>query len=237
VPPGWTVSPAGVVALKIDAFSAASLTFAVEAPPAAIGDTNRCTLALAFRERPALPELPLVILGGFRWLMSPALAGTLETAIGLDETAMVTRSPSNWSESWRAGNDLELEVAFKGAPGVIYLLHFIDSPVAQEVIVGVSNTSRMKLWLNGTLEHETSKTTGLRPNQGNGGGDGANYKTCHFRAGSNQILIKIERGAFPLQAHFTLGRPDRKYFKCLGHAVLGLGRSSFPWEPGHDFTR
>ena len=96
--------------------------------------------------------------------------------------------------------------------------------------MGVSNNSRMKLWLNGTFRHQTARITGLRPNQGNGGGDGANYAECAFREGWNQVLIKMERADRPIEAHFTLGLPDKKYFKCLGHSVLNLRRSGFPWE-------
>lgn len=229
VPPGWTIDPAAPVPVRMEPYASTELSYALIAPPSAVADTNRGTINIAIRGRPALPGVPLVFLGGYRWLASPVAEGTLATAPGFDETAAIDAPPPGWTGFWRSGNDLEPETLFKGEDGLVYLLHFITSPKAQEVIIGVSNTSRMKLWLNGAFQHETSKKTGLRPNQGNGGGDGANYKECLLRAGVNQVLVKLERNG-PLDAHFTLGLPDRKYFKCLGHSVPGLGRSCLPWE-------
>ena len=230
LPPGWKLTPEAPVAVKLEPSSSAAWHFSVTAPAAAIGDTNRLTIAVELDERPALPAVPLVLLGGFRWLVSPVGAGTVDTVTNVNENEIFSGLPRGWSERWLPGNDLVPEALFRGQSGVVYLAHFISSPVAQEVIVGVSNTRRMKLWLNGALEHQTQALTGLRPNQGNGGGDASNYKTCLLQAGVNQLLIKLERGEQPLQAHFTLGRPDRKYFKCLGHSVLGLRRTLVPWE-------
>jgi ADP-ribosylglycohydrolase len=232
LPQGWTLSPPGPVNVALEPDARVSLDYRISAPAAAIADTNRGTIAVAIRERPALPHVPLVFLGGFRWLVSPVHTGTIGTDTGVDEGREFAAVPAGWTERWLPGNDLGPEEIFKGKNGVVYLLHFIHSESAQEVIVGVSNTSRMKLWLNGVFQHQTKTVTGLRPNHGNGGGDGSNYKECVLRAGVNQVLIKLERTGKALQAHFTLGRPDRKYFKCLGHAVLGLGRSLFPWEAG-----
>ncbi len=230
LPPGWKLDPAGPVPVQLVAGSSTVLSYTVMAGAAAIADTNRLSIALAIRGRPGLPQLPLVFLGGYRWLVSPVCAGTIDTPVGNDERGLVTAPPAGWSERWLAGNDLEPEAIFGGKNGFVHLLHFIRSPCAQEVIVGVSNDSRMKLWFNGTFRHQTSKKTGLRPNQGNGGGDGANYAECAFRQGWNQVLIKLERAGRPVEAHFTLGLPDRKYFKCLGHSVPGLRRSGFPWD-------
>lgn len=230
LPPDWKLSPADPVPVRLEPRSTTTLSYTVTASAAAIADTNRGTIVLEIRERPELLRLPLVFLGGYRWLVSPAFTGTLDTPLGVDELGLVAAPPAGWSERWLAGNDLAPEALFKGKGGVVYLLHFIHSPSPQEIIVGVSNNSRMKLWLNGTFRHQTARITGLRPNQGNGGGDGANYAECAFREGWNQVLIKMERADRPIEAHFTLGLPDKKYFKCLGHSVLNLRRSGFPWE-------
>jgi hypothetical protein len=109
-------------------------------------------------------------------------------------------------------------------------LHFIQSDAQQDVVLGVSNNGRMKLWLNGTLQHETRTITPIRPNQGNGGGDGANYSQAILRQGWNQVLIKLQRGSGPLEAHFTIGLRDIRHPKCVGHAVLGLRRTQSVWE-------
>lgn len=237
LPAGWTLSPSEPVPMQIGPYASTVLNYTVTAPVAAIADTNRGTIDLAIRERPALPQLPLVFLGGYRWLVSPVCSGNVETPTGVDEQRVFSAVPAGWSERWLARNDLAPEEIFAGKAGVIYLLHYIHSESPQEVIIGVSNTSRMKLWLNGKFQHQTRAVTGLRPNQGNSGGDGANYTEYTLQAGFNQVLIKMERSDKPLEAHFTLGRPDRKYFKCLGHTVLGLQRARFPWETGERTAR
>lgn len=230
LPEGWAITPPGPVKVGLEPHARVSLAYRIAAPAAAIADTNRGTIAIAVHERPALPQVPLVFLGGYRWLVSPVRPGTIETDIGVDERRVFTAPPAGWSERWLPGNDLRPEEVFGGKSGVVCLLHFIHSESTQEVIVGVSNTNRMTLWLNGIFQHQTKAVTGLRPNQGNGGGDGSNYKECVLQPGFNQVLIKLERTGKPLQAHFTLGRLDRKYFKCLGHTVLGLRRTELPWE-------
>ncbi len=233
MPSGWAVSPAGPRQLELPPGHQTVLQYIVVAPSHLIEDSNRGQLSVILRERPALPDVPVVLLGGFRWLASPLFPGaSTESETGFDETAILNAVPSGWREVWRPGNDLRPDELTGGQSGIIYLLHYIKSDVDQEVIFGVSNNSRMKLWLNGELIHQTRAVTAIRPNQGNGGGDASNYKESMLREGMNQVLIKLERGDRPLEAHFTLGRPDRKYFKCLGHSVLGLQRTRFPWEAG-----
>jgi ADP-ribosylglycohydrolase len=229
LPAGWQQAgpPA---AFRLEPGAELARRYRLTMAAAALYDTNEVRVDIAAERRPALPSLPAIFLGGFRWLHSPPVPGTLRTPSDFDASSRLTRIPEGWSERWLPGNDLEPEALFQGAPGTIYLAHFIHSDVAQEVILGVSNTQRMQLWLNGRLEHETGSITGLRPNQGNGGGDGSNYKECCLQPGFNHVLIRLERGGQPLQAHFTLGRPDRVHRKCLGHAVLGLRRSVLPWE-------
>jgi hypothetical protein len=91
----------------------------------------------------------------------------------------------------------------------------------------------MRLWLNGELRHTTTvQINGLRPNLGNGGGDGSNYCNATLRSGWNDILIKFERGERPLEAHVTLGKPDREHPKNIGQPCLGLRRACFSWEKG-----
>jgi len=115
----------------------------------------------------------------------------------------------------------------------VFFFNSIWSPEETEVILGVSNTGRMRLWLNGELRHTTTvQVNGLRPNLGNGGGDGANYCNVTLHAGWNDMLIKLERGERPLEAHVTLGKPDREHPKNIGQPCLGLRRACFSWEKG-----
>lgn len=233
LPQGWTLhSDAASEEFTLAPNERILREYEASAPPAEIFDTNRGSLQIVLQERPALPELPIVLLGGNRWLVSPfSPAGEVPDSPGSD--GLLDASPAGWQEFWTPGNELKLEPFFGGKPGVIQLVHFIESPQAQEVILGMSNNGRMKIWLNGSFLHQTGAITALRPNQGNGGGDGSNYTPAFLKQGTNQIAIEFERFDAPFEGHFTLGRPDRIYFKCLGHAVLGLRRTLLPWEIGH----
>jgi ADP-ribosylglycohydrolase len=231
LPEEWVLRPNEPVHCAIESLSRLSLAYTAAAPAAAIADSNSGTIQVEVPGRPALLRLPLVFLGGTKWMVSPVLPDqTIEADCGFDESRMIVTPPESWVELWRPGNDLQVEGLFGGRPGVIYLLHFIQSDAQQDVVLGVSNNGRMKLWLNGTLQHETRTITPIRPNQGNGGGDGANYSQAILRQGWNQVLIKLERGSGPLEAHFTIGLRDIRHPKCVGHAVLGLRRTQSVWE-------
>lgn len=231
LPPGWLSQVPCSVACVLQPRERRTWEFTATAPVAAIQDVNRAALQLTFEGRPALPHLPVVFVAGNRWLVAPARPGqTLESEPAISENGMLHGPQKGWTEHWVSGNELPVETWTGGAPGVINLLQYIQSASEQDVILGVSNTGRMKLWLNGALLHQTREVTGLRPNHGNGGGDGSNYAVGTLKQGFNQILIELERRDAPLQAHFTLGRPDQKHFKCLGHAVLDVLRTRFPWE-------
>lgn len=203
---------------------------AASAAANAIDDVNRGSIRIELEERPALPDLPLVFLSGNRWLISPVMQADGEVEKLLSTVGLPQEAPPGWLEYWCPGNELALESFFHGKTGVLYLIHPIESPRDQEVILGFSNNGCMKMWLNGRMVHQTTHMTAIRPNQGNGGGDGSNYTEAILNEGMNLVLIRLERGVEPIEAHFTLGRPDREHFKCLGHAVLGLRRTIFPWE-------
>ena len=230
LPDLWNISSITAVPTSIEAHSKVRVRYEVTAPKDLIADSNVGTISIAVNRRPALERLPLVFLGGSKWLISPVVAGgNLHSDSGF-ENKRFQMAPPGWQEVWRPGNNLDIEEFFKGQPGVIYLLHFIQSKSTEQVRLGVSNNGRMKLWLNGEFIHQTQTPTPLRANQGNGGGDGSNYADTTLVQGWNEILIKLESGSEPLQAHFTIGQLDPKCPKCVGHAVLGLRRNRFVWD-------
>lgn len=202
----------------------------ISAPADAITDVNRGSIRIELEERPAVPDLPLVFLGGNRWLASPVMRLDDKVEMVPDSGCSLQETTKGWLELWCPGNELAIESFFQGKPGAIYLMQSIESRCEQELILGFSNNGRMKMWLDGQFVHQTDHVTSLRPNQGNGGGDGSNYTEATLKAGMNVILIRLERGAEPIEAHFTIGRPDRERLKCIGHPVLGLRRTVFPWE-------
>jgi ADP-ribosylglycohydrolase len=232
LPAHWTLgSDAGSEEFNLPGQGRLARQYRASASPSEIFDSNLGTIQVRLDERPALEALPLVLLGGNRWLVSPVDTEARDAdSSRAAHRGLMTSCPTGWLEFWSPGNELMIEPMFQGRPGVMKLLHCIESPSEQEVIIGFSNNSRMKMWLNGEFLHETRETTPIRPNQGNGGGDGANYTEAILRKGMNQVLIQLERFDTPVEAHFTLGKPDRTYFKCLGHAILGLRRSLLPWD-------
>ena len=231
LPGQWRLQPNEAVQATIASHSRLMLSYTITAPDAAIADSNRGTIQIEVLGRPALLRAPLVLLGGTKWLVSPIFPErTLEDDCGIGETEWISAPPEMWKEVWRSSNDLQAEELFKGRPGVIYLLHFRRAGQPHDVRLGVSNNSRMKLWLNGEFQHQTRATTQIRPNQGNGGGDASNYSDALLNPGWNQALIKLERGSQPVEAHFTIGGLDPMSPKCVGHAVLGLQRTQFTWD-------
>jgi len=122
--------------------------------------------------------------------------------------------------SWPS-NELEIEQYFNNRPGIIYLRHFIHSPVRRKVVLGVPNNSRMKLWLNGEVVHETQKVVPLRPNYS---GDGSNYTSAVLEDGWNHVMIKLVREENPIKAHFVVS--DAEWNRGLTDVI----RHRLPWE-------
>jgi len=128
-------------------------------------------------------------------------------------------------EGWRdvswPENALEIEPYFRDQPGAIYLRHFLHSPESRKITLGVPNNSKMRLWLNGKVVHETLKVVSLRPNYR---GDGSNYVSAVLQQGWNQVMTKILRGDKPVEAHFIVA--DAEWH----HGMVDLVQCRFPWE-------
>jgi ADP-ribosylglycohydrolase len=233
IPDGWKVDSSEPVHLEIAPYHSVELNYSLSAPSDAIEETNVSTVRVKVKDRPELMSIPIVYPGGSRWLASEVFSNkTLEEDCGIAENMNFTVRPQGWSEFWRKENDLQIEPYFSGNKGVIYLLHFIKSEMDQNVVIGVPNSGRMKIWLNGQFLHQTAQVVPARPNQGNGNaaGDLSNYAKTMLKEGWNQVLIKLERGVDPIDTHFTLGTLHEKYPKNHGGAVLNINRSRFIWE-------
>ncbi|NSW91097.1 MAG: ADP-ribosylglycohydrolase family protein [Firmicutes bacterium] len=232
LPNGWRVLPQVETEVILAPKEMKELLFEVIADGQYINETNRGWIILNAKNRPAMPALPLVFVGGSRWLVSELFEGkTIDDYCGVQENSLFDRAPEGWSDEWRTGNDLELSGRFT-KNGVIYLLHHLWSEEEKPVVVGVPNNGRMKVWMNGTLLHQTREIVPLRANQGNGGavGDTSNYKTTVLRRGWNRFLIKLEQVNRPMQAHFVVGELHPSSVKNHGEALLGVNRSGFDWE-------
>ncbi|MEM2027482.1 MAG: ADP-ribosylglycohydrolase family protein [Candidatus Bathyarchaeia archaeon] len=222
-PSGWLLEPKTPRQVRLQAKECASFTFSVSASVTNINTSNELLVKVLLDDRPRLMSIPVVFVGGYRWLVSEVFSGTLS----LEEPLPPEKDLNLYEagEGWRAvswpENSLEVEDFFMGKPGIIYLRHFIYSPSDRKVMIGVPNNSRMRLWLNGEMIHETVKPVPLRPNYS---GDGSNYTIANIKSGWNHVMIKLLRGKEPLKAHFTIA--DLEWHK----GATNLIRHKFPWE-------
>ena len=225
-PSGWEVKEKNTRRLELDPADSRRLNYSFSAPPDSIELSNRGTVRIEVSDRPAPLRLPLVFAGGFRWAVSSPFKGkNLEDELGLEEESTFSAPPEDWREEWRKGNDLRPEEFFEGESGVVYLLHWIRSTEEKEVVLGVPNNNRMKFWLNGEFLKETEEVVSLAPNEG---GDGSNYAKAKLQEGWNQVLIKLERGNEPVEAHFLVSGIDREHPINDGRGLTDLVRSRFP---------
>lgn len=230
LPEKWEVKPDIPLTMDIGAKSDVTIRFEITAPATAIEESNLGIIKIQADERPALLSVPLVLVGGSSWVVSPVVDESSETMEMVKETKLMAGMPVNWDKVWRSSYDLEPEKLFNDKNGVIYLANQIKSDEEKKVVLGVPTSNRMKLWLNGEFLHETDKKVPFRPNQGHGGGDGSNYVHTTLKKGWNQVLIRLEREEEPLEAHFTIGGIDEKHPINNGFGVTGLERSQFIWE-------
>lgn len=232
VPEGFFSASDGEQTLRLEPNEKTKIRYEIRAVPSRIKESNTCWLKMKPKKEPAVPAIPIVLLGGNRWMISGVYSGkTIEDDCGLDEHVWFVQPPEGFTEQWNAGNDLQLGKYFR-EKGVVYALHQLYSEEEQAVVLGVPNNGYMKLFLNGERIHTTVQKTALRANLGNGGalGDLSNYKVTRLLKGWNQILIKLQADELPQEAHFTIGGMSTVCVKNHGMPVLGLCRSRFLWE-------
>lgn len=206
--------------------------FHIRAKQEFIQESNRGYLFLEPEGEPALPAIPIVLLGGSKWLVSPLFPGkTLEEDCKIPETQFFEKEPAGFTIQWNPGNDLRIGKHFT-QKGVVYALHHVYTREERAVVLGVPNNGRMRLFLNGRLIHETKEIVPLRANLGNGGalGDLSNYQVTQLARGWNQILIKLEITAKQPEAHFTMGEMSTVCYKNHGMPLLHINRNRFLWE-------
>lgn len=232
LPEGFYLKGQGTEQLVLAPEGDVQMIYEICADAAQIRETNQCWLKIRICGEPAIPAIPIVLLGGNRWMISRLYPDkTIEDACCVDEQSWFVRPPEQFEEQWNTGNDLSLGTRFS-EKGVIFALHQFYSEEDKEVVLGVPNNGYMKLYLNTELIHTTKEKTALRANLGNGGalGDLSNYKVTTISKGWNQILIKLQADELPQEAHFTIGGMSTVCVKNHGMPVLGLCRSRFLWE-------
>jgi ADP-ribosylglycohydrolase len=223
LPEGFSYSPRERTVIKLPPSGEMEIEFSIIAPePCLINTANYCWLKILTEGRPLSEALPVILVGARRWLISPLFTGaTIETPIPLEESLNLTDFAKDWTVVSWPDNELQIEPYFAGNPGVIYLCHFVNSPEERMVRVGVPNSWRMKLWVNGEFAKQTEKIVPARPSYW---GDESNYADVKFDKGWNTIVIKLERGKEPVKAYLTLAEPTL----CAG--LWDILQTRFPWE-------
>jgi hypothetical protein len=220
-PEGFTVI-AGEGPMIIDPGESATWSFRIRCDAASVLRTsNRATLGVYLDKQPALPDVPVVLLGANRWLVSPRFGGSLDTPTPIEED-MNPEGLGGWAAVSFPDNAIDIEEFFGGAPGVLYLRHYVHSPVEQKVRAGFPSNVPFRMWLNGEMVHEARDEFFCRPNLG---GEGRSYADVTLPKGWSQFVIKVERRQAPVEAHFTLATQNPWY-----HGLANVTQCRFPWE-------
>jgi len=222
-PHGWVLKPQREYRFELKTGESREFTFSLTASVKNIESSNYGTVKILLDQRPDILRLPLNFVGGFRWLVSKVYREplSLNASFPPEKYANSLEPGEGWKAVSWPENALEIEPLFEGKPGITYLRHFIYSPDERKAIIGVPNNSRMRLWLNGRIIHETRKIVPLRPNYG---GDGANYTKTILKKGWNHIMIKILREEKPIEAHFTIAHEK------WNRGMSDITQHKFPWE-------
>ena len=171
--------------------------------------SNRLNLVLAVEKRPALPTLPVILLGAYRWRITPPLPAEGKSDRELYDAVFepeILQGPLT-SDGARIASWREVDADTNGIPfpeplakaGVVYAQTFTHSPHARAARIFVSCNAPVKVWLNGKLVAESFVYRPLRPNN-DGSYDDKPYHDANLelKSGWNEIFIKFTRGDAPL---------------------------------------
>jgi ADP-ribosylglycohydrolase len=207
------------------------------------GITNRLNLVLDIKHRPALPTLPIVLLGVRRWRFAAPISAEGKTDRELFDTAFSSEIPTGpltasdarpgpWREADAEGNAVPFPEPLTKA-GVIYAQAFTWSPTARAVRIGAATNTPVKVWLNGKLIIENFIYRPHRPNSdGQYDGKPIPYVNTELQSGWNELLFKYVRGDAPLE---PAGAPfEADLILCdpneLNANLTDQIRNRFPWE-------
>lgn len=203
--------------------------------------SNRLNLVMAADQRPALPTLPIILLGANRWrLLGPLPANgksdreLFDAVLEPEISKGLLTSPDARSGAWRLA-DSECNTIPFAEPftqtGVVYAQAFTWSPISRAVRIGAQGNTPVKIWLNGKLVAESFVYCPIRTNY-NGEVNPDAYVNTEFQAGWNEILLKFVRGDAPLvppnaafEADLILADPND-----LNAGLTDQLRSRLPWE-------
>ncbi|WP_052351981.1 ADP-ribosylglycohydrolase family protein [Deinococcus pimensis] len=232
-PAGWTVTPA-VQRLHLPSRVETSVELNVLAPHASVVENaNRLLLDVRVQGRPAQPVIPVVLVGGRRYVVSSdheTLPGMpLDTPLAPEaptgDALRPEGRPGTWRDATSPDNTLPVPAAFTGAT---YVRAFLWSDLDREVWLGVPSTCPARVWVNGDVVASADRSRPVRPNYWGYPEDA--YGNARLHEGWNEVLVKLVRAEedAPCEAHLILtDGGDWAY----GHNVpLDVLRTRVPWE-------
>ncbi|NLX69834.1 MAG: ADP-ribosylglycohydrolase family protein [Clostridiales bacterium] len=213
LPEGWNCEPDSVknVTIPSKGISKVMLRISVDGT-GFINQSNRGSIHIDIKNRPQGEDIPLVLLGGRRWLVSP-VNENFDPAV--DDV-------KNWKAVDFIDNVLPVEPYFESKSGSIYLCHYVYCPEDRTGRAGVSSNCPMELFVNGVKVHEAVEPRIPRPNYRD---DGESYTDIAMKEGWNQFIIKLVRQDKPVDAHFTLATGKPYY-----HGMSDVIQCRLPWE-------
>ncbi|AEE96392.1 ADP-ribosylation/Crystallin J1 [Mahella australiensis 50-1 BON] len=213
MPKGWACGPACTKSVNIPSRGKSEAIWHITADDVRlIEQSNRGSIHIEINGRPQGEDIPVVLLGCKRWLISP-----VDAAFNPDGDDV-----KQWQVVDFIDNALVVEPYFNGKSGSIYLCHYVYSPDDRTAHVGVPSNCPMELWANGIKVHEVEQKRIPRPNYS---GDGASYVDVSIKQGWNQFIVKLTRQNEPVDAYFTLSTGHPYY-----HGMSDVIECRLPWE-------
>ena len=208
-----------------------------------LATSNRLNLLLSAAQRPAIPTLPIILLGAICWRLLGPVPAEGKSDRDLFDAALPPETltgpftdpgsrPGSWLSAYSETNDIPSAGSFTQA-GVLYAQTFTWSPIARPVRIGAPSNTPSKIWLNGKPAAEAFVYQPFRPNyDGSYDSKSSPYANLDLQPGWNEILIKFVRGdaalvpaAAPFQAHLLLADPADN-----NAGLSDQTRTHFPWE-------
>jgi hypothetical protein len=224
VPQGWE-HDSEPQAVTIPPQTTTTVKWEIPIPsPEALANSNTLRLLVEVPGRPALPAVPIVLIGARRFRYAGPFSGSGAADGDMLHHAFEPEQQGNtvrWNEGFALDNALPLGDVFTTA-GALYVQTYLWSNDVHEAWIGAPANCPTKLWVNGTLAVENTSYRPVRPNYG---GDGDSYAHVSLAQGWNELMIKFVRGAdaAPFEAHLLASTPDR-----LHNGLEQLGWTRLP---------
>lgn len=207
-------------AIDVPAASDHVVEMQVQAPTRQqLARTNRVVINAQPRDHPAIPPVPVTLVGAAAWRMTPCPPDA-------DPSTLTDRSRAadSWQELAVAGNAVPVDQLL-GDHEAVFLQTFLESSGRREIRLAADSSTPTAVWVNGESLINVDRTRTIRPSYG--AAEEVN-KIVALDAGFNEVLIRVS-------APSDRTRPELYVFcsepDVLRAGIVDLGRTRFPWDP------